>query len=63
MSTETDYTRRAREHAPHTPQELSIAAQDLTGRGYGDYDIARILELDINATRRLIGMPADTGAR
>jgi hypothetical protein len=50
-----DYHTRAREHAPKTAEHIAAAARRLAAQGFGDYTIAHVLALDINAVRQMIG--------
>ena len=50
-----DYSARALEHAPQSPQEVADAARELAGRGFSDHTVAAVLKLDVMMVRRLIG--------
>ena len=49
-----DYRALAREHAPKTPEQIARAAHELAAAGLGDYDIADILQENVNSVRRLL---------
>ena len=50
-----EYDVRAVEHRPETIEGLREAAMQLLRDGLTDHDVAQILELDVNAVRRLVG--------
>jgi hypothetical protein len=45
----------ALKYAPRTLAEIISTAKSLAASGYGDYSIAAVLALDVNAIRALIG--------
>lgn len=49
------YRELAEMHKPQTPAEIQIAARDLAAQGFGDYTIAHVLAMDVNAVRQMIG--------
>jgi hypothetical protein len=51
----TAYRERAEMHKPKTPEEIQRTAQDLAAQGFGDYTIAHVLAMDVNAVRQMIG--------
>lgn len=53
--TDSEYRRRAEEHAPKTPAEVAQTARNLLKRGFSDHTIASILKIDVNAVRLMLG--------
>jgi hypothetical protein len=51
----SNYRERANRFAPKTADEIQAAARRLADQGFGDFDIAWILGLDVAAARKLIG--------
>jgi hypothetical protein len=54
---DSEYRRRAEEHAPKTPAEVAQSARDLIKQGFSDHTVAAILKLDIDSVRQMIGPP------
>lgn len=57
---DADYRERAEAYKPRTAAEIEHAARDLAAQGFGDYTIAHVLRLDVNAIRQMIGDRAQT---
>ena len=51
----SNYRERAEQFAPKTAEEIQQAACKLADEGFGDFDIAFILGIDVAAARKLIG--------
>jgi hypothetical protein len=51
----TSVTARAELHKPKTQDGIIAAARDMLRNGLTDYDVARVLRLDVQHVRRLIG--------
>lgn len=52
---DSEYRRRAEEHAPKTPAEVVQTARNLLKQGFSDHTIASILKIDVNAVRVMLG--------
>lgn len=50
----SNYRERAARYAPKTSEEIQQAACKLADEGFGDFDIAFILGVDVAAARKLI---------